>query len=158
MSGASPLSPSLGSNGSPSLPGESTWDASLPPEKQLVQYKTSSGEVKTISKAELQDQLEASEKLMASVTETWEQKLEKTKEVQKEREKALESLGITIEKNLLGVHTPKKVSQMSRARSRKDFELMNLPLRSQMPHLVNLNEDPLMSECLICMPIFPALF
>ncbi|GAA5983840.1 hypothetical protein JCM5350_007569 [Sporobolomyces pararoseus] len=126
MSGASPLSPGLGINGSPSLPGESTWDASLPPEKQMVQYKTSSGEVKTISKAELQDQLEASEKLMASVTETWEQKLEKTKEVQKEREKALESLGITIEKNLLGVHTPKK-----------------------MPHLVNLNEDPLMSECLI---------
>ncbi|GAA5962581.1 hypothetical protein JCM3765_003737 [Sporobolomyces pararoseus] len=126
MSGASPLSPRLEINGSPSLPGESTWDASLPPEKQMVQYKTSSGEVKTISKAELQDQLEASEKLMASVTETWEQKLEKTKEVQKEREKALESLGITIEKNLLGVHTPKK-----------------------MPHLVNLNEDPLMSECLI---------
>ncbi|GAA5892555.1 uncharacterized protein JCM6883_007396 [Sporobolomyces salmoneus] len=126
MTGASTLSPGLGINGSPSLPGESTWDATLPPEKQLVQYKTSSGEVKTISKAELQDQLEASEKLMASVTETWEQKLEKTKEVQKEREKALESLGITIEKNLLGVHTPKK-----------------------MPHLVNLNEDPLMSECLI---------
>ncbi|GAA5927744.1 uncharacterized protein JCM15063_005982 [Sporobolomyces koalae] len=119
-------SPGLGTNGSPSLPGESTWDTTLPPEKQMVQYKTSSGEVKTISKAELQDQLEASEKLMASVTETWEQKLEKTKEVQKEREKALESLGITIEKNLLGVHTPKK-----------------------MPHLVNLNEDPLMSECLI---------
>ncbi|GAA6061161.1 hypothetical protein JCM10212_005747 [Sporobolomyces blumeae] len=125
MSGPSGLGPA-GANGSPSLPGESTWDATLPPEKQLVQYKTTSGEIKTISKAELQDQLEASEKLMASVTETWEQKLEKTKEVQKEREKALESLGITIEKNLLGVHTPKK-----------------------MPHLVNLNEDPLMSECLI---------
>ncbi|GAA6005007.1 hypothetical protein JCM11491_002305 [Sporobolomyces phaffii] len=123
MSGATS---GLGVNGSPSLPGESTWDATLPPEKQMVQYKTSTGQVKTISKAELQDQLEASEKLMASVTETWEQKLEKTKEVQKEREKALESLGITIEKNMLGVHTPKT-----------------------MPHLVNLNEDPLMSECLI---------
>jgi len=110
MSGPSASLGGLGINGSPSLPGESTWDTSLPPEKQLVQYKTSSGEVKTISKAELQEQLETSEKLMASVTETWEQKLEKTKEVQKEREKALESLGITIEKNLLGVHTPKKVS------------------------------------------------
>lgn len=105
---------------------ESTFDDSVPPERQMVQYKTASGEIKTISKAELQDQLEASEKLMASVTETWEQKLEKTKEVQLERERALESLGITIEKNLLGVHTPKKL-----------------------PHLVNLNEDPLMSECLI---------
>ncbi|BGP14893.1 hypothetical protein JCM10213v2_002848 [Rhodosporidiobolus nylandii] len=115
-----------GANGSPQLASEATFDASIPPEKQLVQYQTAVGEIKTISKAELQDQLEASEKLMASVTETWEQKLEKTKEVQKEREQALESLGITIEKNLVGVHTPKK-----------------------MPHLVNLNEDPLMSECLI---------
>ncbi|GAA5834253.1 hypothetical protein JCM11251_000583 [Rhodosporidiobolus azoricus] len=116
----------LGPNGSPHLAQEATFDSSVPPEKQMVQYQTASGELKTISKAELQDQLEASEKLMASVTESWEEKLEKTKEVQKEREKALESLGITIEKNLVGVHTPKK-----------------------MPHLVNLNEDPLMSECLI---------
>lgn len=120
-----------GGGGSPSMltngfHDESTFDDSVPPERQMVQYKTASGAIRTISKAELQDQLEASEKLMASVTETWEQKLEKTKEVQLERERALESLGITIEKNLLGVHTPKK-----------------------MPHLVNLNEDPLMSECLI---------
>lgn len=100
-------SPSL--SGSPQLSGESTWDATIPPAQQMVQYKTAAGELKTISKAELQDQLEASEKLMASVEETWEMKLEKTKEVQKEREAALESLGITIEKNLVGVHTPKKV-------------------------------------------------
>ncbi|BGP23699.1 hypothetical protein JCM10295v2_002600 [Rhodotorula toruloides] len=105
---------------------ESTFDPSVPPEKQVVQYRSATGELKTITKAELQDQLEASEKLMASVTETWEQKLQKTKEVEKEREKALESLGITIEKNHVGVHAPKK-----------------------MPHLVNLSEDPLMSECLV---------
>ncbi|GAA6024219.1 hypothetical protein JCM10207_006785 [Rhodosporidiobolus poonsookiae] len=116
----------LGLNGSPQLASEATFDASIPPERQMVQYQTAAGELKTISKAALQDQLEASERLMASVTETWEQKLEKTREVQQEREMALESLGITIEKNLVGVHTPKK-----------------------MPHLVNLNEDPLMSECLI---------
>lgn len=53
--------------------------------------------------------MEASEKLMQSLNETWEQKLERTQEVQKEREKALEELGITVEKNLVGVHTPKKV-------------------------------------------------
>ncbi|KAK4055561.1 hypothetical protein OIV83_000107 [Microbotryomycetes sp. JL201] len=105
---------------------ESFYDADVPPEKQIVSYKSQSGEIKTISKAELQDQLEQSEKLMASVTETWEEKLAKTQEIQKEREHALEALGITIDKNLVGVHTPKK-----------------------MPHLVNLNEDPLMSECLI---------
>lgn len=89
--------------------GESTFDAAIPASQQLVQYQTASGELRTISKAELQDQLDASEKLMASVTETWEEKLEKTREVQVEREKALESLGITIEKNMVGVHTPKKV-------------------------------------------------
>ncbi|ORY91503.1 hypothetical protein BCR35DRAFT_298679 [Leucosporidium creatinivorum] len=105
---------------------EATYDPEVPAEKQIVSYRNQAGEIKTITKAELQDQLEMSEKLMASVTETWEEKLVRTQEVQKEREQALEALGITIEKNLVGVHTPKK-----------------------MPHLVNLNEDPLMSECLI---------
>ncbi|CAG8676494.1 1870_t:CDS:1, partial [Paraglomus occultum] len=42
-----------------------------------------------------------------------------------EREKALDELGIMVEKNAVGVHPPKKV-----------------------PHLINLNEDPLMSEYL----------
>ncbi|GAA5861825.1 hypothetical protein JCM8547_008567 [Rhodosporidiobolus lusitaniae] len=123
----------LGANGSsPSMyssaqfASEATYDSSVPPAQQMVQYQTASGELKTISKAELQDQLEASEKLMASVQETWEEKLEKTKEVQKEREKALENLGITIEKNLVGVHAPKK-----------------------MPSIVNLDEDPLCAECLV---------
>ncbi|GAA5893813.1 hypothetical protein JCM8208_001251 [Rhodotorula glutinis] len=125
IAGPSASSVSLGTY-SPSLGGESTFYAAIPASQQLVQYQTASGELRTISKAELQDQLDASEKLMASVTETWEEKLEKTREVQVEREKALESLGITIEKNMVGVHTPKKL-----------------------PHLVNLSEDPLMAECLI---------
>ncbi|KAJ7727890.1 kinesin-like protein [Mycena metata] len=89
-------------------------------------YRTRDGKIKTVTKAELQDQMESSEKLMQSLNETWEEKMQRTQEVQKEREKALEELGITVEKNLVGVHTPKR-----------------------MPHLVNLNEDPLMSECLI---------
>ncbi|KAK0547296.1 hypothetical protein OC846_003155 [Tilletia horrida] len=106
--------------------GESTWDPTVPPEKQVVRYQTKSGEIKTVTKAELQDQLEQSEKIMQSLNESWEEKLTKTHEIQKEREKALEELGITVEKGSVGVHTPKKL-----------------------PHLVNLNEDPLMSECLI---------
>ncbi|KJA21710.1 hypothetical protein HYPSUDRAFT_41858 [Hypholoma sublateritium FD-334 SS-4] len=105
---------------------EATYDPSVPPEKQKVTYQTKDGRIKTVTKAELQEQMEASEKLMESLNETWEEKLQRTQEVQKEREKALEELGITVEKNLVGVHTPKK-----------------------MPHLVNLHEDPLMSECLI---------
>ncbi|KAF9057317.1 kinesin-like protein [Panaeolus papilionaceus] len=105
---------------------EATYDPTVPPEKQKVTYQTKDGRIKTVTKAELQEQMEASEKLMESLNETWEEKLQRTQEVQKEREKALEELGITVEKNNVGVHTPKK-----------------------MPHLVNLNEDPLMSECLI---------
>ncbi|CAH7689696.1 hypothetical protein PPACK8108_LOCUS24812 [Phakopsora pachyrhizi] len=106
--------------------GEDTFDVTLPPEKQIVRYQTKTGEIKTVTKAALQEQLEQSEKLMNEVAQTWEEKLMKTEVVQKEREQALEELGITIEKNNVGVHTPKR-----------------------MPHLVNLNEDPLMSECLI---------
>lgn len=105
---------------------EDTFDPTVPPEKQRVTYQTKDGKIKTVTKAELQEQMETSEKLMQSLNETWEEKMARTQEVQKEREKALEELGITVEKNNIGVHTPKK-----------------------MPHLVNLNEDPLMSECLI---------
>jgi kinesin family protein 1 len=105
---------------------EDTYDVTLPPEKQIVKYQTKSGEIKTVTKAALQEQLEQSEKLMNEVAQTWEEKLKNTEVVQKEREQALEELGITIEKNNVGVYTPKR-----------------------MPHLVNLNEDPLMSECLI---------
>ncbi|KAK0560480.1 hypothetical protein OC844_003733 [Tilletia horrida] len=106
--------------------GESTWDPTVPPEKQVVRYQTKTGEIKTVTKAELQEQLEQSEKIMQSLNESWEEKIQKTNEIQKEREKALEELGITVDKGNVGVHTPKKL-----------------------PHLVNLNEDPLMSECLI---------
>jgi kinesin family protein 1 len=97
--------------------GEDAYDPALPPEKQIVHYKAKDGSMKTVTKAELQEQLESSEKLMQSLNETWEEKLLKTQEVHKEREKALEELGITVEKNMVGVHAPKK-----------------------MPHLVNLNE------------------
>lgn len=88
---------------------EATFDPTVPPEKQKVTYQTKDGRIKTVTKAELQEQMEASEKLMQSLNETWEEKLQRTQEVQKEREKALEDLGITVEKNNVGVHTPKKV-------------------------------------------------
>ena len=88
--------------------GEDVYDPKIAPEKQKVTYKAKDGTIKTVTKAELQDQLESSEKLMQSLNETWEQKLQRTQEVQREREKALEELGITVEKNNVGVHTPKK--------------------------------------------------
>lgn len=105
---------------------EAVFDPSIPAAQQKVTYQAKDGTIKTVSKAELQDQLETSEKLMQSLNETWEDKMQRTHQVQKEREKALEELGITVERGDVGVHTPKRT-----------------------PHLVNLNEDPLMSECLI---------
>ena len=96
--------------------GEDVYDPKIPPERQKVTYKAKDGTIKTVTKAELQDQLESSEKLMQSLNETWEQKLQRTQEVQKEREKALEELGITVEKNNVGVHTPKKVRISSHGR------------------------------------------
>ncbi|KAF8334965.1 uncharacterized protein EI90DRAFT_3280114 [Cantharellus anzutake] len=106
--------------------GEATFDPTIPASKQMVTYQTKDGQTKTVSKAKLQEQLESREKLMKSLNETWEEKMQRTQEIHKEREQALEELGITVDKNNVGVHTPRK-----------------------MPHLVNLNEDPLMSECLV---------
>ncbi|KYK60314.1 kinesin [Drechmeria coniospora] len=108
-----------------SLPGE-TYDDGTPLEKQMVSITGPDGVVKKVSKAEIAEQLSQSEKLLTDLNQTWEQKLQKTEEIQKEREAALEELGISIEKGFIGLHTPKK-----------------------MPHLVNLSDDPLLAECLV---------
>jgi len=89
--------------------GEDTFDVNIPPEKQKVSYLAKDGTIKTVTKAELQEQMEASEKLMQSLKETWEDKMAKTQEIHREREKALEELGITVDKGAVGVHTPKKM-------------------------------------------------
>ncbi|KAG1063187.1 hypothetical protein G6F42_027254 [Rhizopus arrhizus] len=86
----------------------------------------STGKKKKMSKEEIIEQLQSSEKLLANLNESWEEKLKKTEEIHLEREKSLKELGITIEKNDMGVYTPKTI-----------------------PFIVNLNEDPLMSECLM---------
>ncbi|KAJ2018975.1 hypothetical protein GGI14_001918 [Coemansia sp. S680] len=79
---------------------------------------------------DLEDQLRANEKLMAELNQTWEQKLARTQAVQADRERALAALGISIDTNSaglgVGLHAPRDT-----------------------PHLVNLSEDPLMSECLV---------
>ena len=89
---------------------EAVFDPTIPAEQQKVTYQAKDGSLKTVTKAELQEQLETSEKLMQSLNETWEDKMHRTQEVQKEREKALEELGITVERGDVGVHTPKRVS------------------------------------------------
>ncbi|CAJ0751822.1 11808_t:CDS:2, partial [Entrophospora sp. SA101] len=106
--------------------GESRKDADLPPSQQFVVLTDKDGNKIKKNKEELLDQILASEKLMTEVNETWQEKMRKTEEIQRERKKTLEELGIMVEKNAVGVHPLKKL-----------------------PHLVNLNEDPLMSECLV---------
>lgn len=108
--------------------GEDIFDVNIPAEKQRVTYQAKDGTIRTVTKAELQEQMEASEKLMQGLNETWEEKMAKTQEIQKEREKALEELGITVDKGAVGVHTPKK-----------------------MPHLVNLVSVG------VCFPIRPII-
>ncbi|CAO3631695.1 unnamed protein product [Cunninghamella blakesleeana] len=93
---------------------------------QEFEYMDATGNKKKMTKTEIVDQLQSSEKLLANLNESWEDKLKKTESIQVERERALEELGITVHKDNVGVYAPKK-----------------------MPHLVNLNEDPLMSECLM---------
>jgi kinesin family protein 1 len=79
---------------------ESVYDPNVPADKQIVTYRTKDGEIKKVTKLELQDQLEASEKLMDSLNLTWEEKMAKTAAIHIEREKALEELGISIDKDV----------------------------------------------------------
>ncbi|TPX31997.1 hypothetical protein SmJEL517_g04804 [Synchytrium microbalum] len=78
----------------------------------------------------VQDELLASKKLLDEMMESYEDKLRKTETIQHDRDRALEELGIVLDvtspNGVGGVYTPKTI-----------------------PHLVNLNEDPFMSECLI---------
>lgn len=66
----------------------------------MVTFRTNDGELRTVSKSELQDQLQASEKLMEGLNLTWEEKMAKTQAIQKEREQALEELGISIDRDV----------------------------------------------------------
>ncbi|KAI7863228.1 kinesin protein-domain-containing protein [Spinellus fusiger] len=89
-------------------------------------YVDTQGNTQHLTKEEMVDQLQTSEKLLNQLNQTWEEKLNATEAIHLERERALEELGVTVEKNNMGVYTPKTA-----------------------PHLVNLNEDPLMTECLV---------
>ncbi|CAC5401186.1 KIF1 [Mytilus coruscus] len=79
-------------------------------------------------KEDAYERLQMSEKLIAELNQSWEEKLKKTDEIRKDREKVLEEMGVALKEDgaTIGVFSPKKT-----------------------PHLVNLNEDPLMSECLL---------
>lgn len=108
------------------IASEDTYPPGTPLDQQMVSITQADGSVKRVSKAEIQDQLSQSEKLYKNLNQTWEEKLQMTERIHKEREAALEELGISIEHGNVGLSTPKK-----------------------MPHLVNLSDDPLLAECLV---------
>jgi kinesin family protein 1 len=89
---------------------ESSYDPSIPAEKQIVRYRTKDGVIKQVTKLELQDQLQASEKLMESLNLTWEEKMAKTAVIHTQREKALEELGISIDKDVGCCELPANLS------------------------------------------------
>ena len=105
---------------------EEQYAPGTPLEQQFVSIIQSDGSTKKVSKAEIAEQLNQSEKLYEDLNQTWEEKLQRTEQIHKEREAALEELGISIEKGFVGLSTPKK-----------------------MPHLVNLSDDPLLEGCLV---------
>ena len=105
---------------------EEQYTPDTPLDQQIVSIVQADGTIKRVSKAEIAEQLSQSEKLYVDLNQTWEEKLLKTERIHKEREAALEELGISIEKGFVGLSTPRK-----------------------MPHLVNLSDDPLLAECLV---------
>nr|XP_046155838.1 kinesin-like protein KIF1A isoform X12 [Oncorhynchus gorbuscha] len=74
------------------------------------------------------ERIKETEKIIAELNETWEEKLRRTEAIRMEREALLAEMGVAMREDggTVGVFSPKKT-----------------------PHLVNLNEDPLMSECLL---------
>ncbi|RMZ83502.1 hypothetical protein DV737_g1540, partial [Chaetothyriales sp. CBS 132003] len=107
-------------------PAEEIYPEGTPLDQQFVSIIQADGTIKRVSKAQIQEQLLQSEKLYKDLNQTWEEKLLKTEEIHREREAALEELGISIAKGNVGLSSPKK-----------------------MPHLVNLSDDPLLAECLV---------
>ncbi|KAJ6219465.1 hypothetical protein RDWZM_005277 [Blomia tropicalis] len=74
------------------------------------------------------EQLQETEKLMSELNVTWEEKLKRTEELRAQREAVLAEMGVA---------------------RRADGDAVGVFSPTDTPHLLNLNEDPLMSECLL---------
>lgn len=122
----------IAGNESPASPGGDVSSGEVSINSDILLDDTDEGEgpdaAETISKEEAAERLMETEKIIAELNETWEEKLRKTESIRLERETLLAEMGVSIKEDggTLGVFSPKGT-----------------------PHLVNLNEDPLMSECLL---------
>uniref|UniRef100_A0A669CNY2 plus-end-directed kinesin ATPase n=1 Tax=Oreochromis niloticus TaxID=8128 RepID=A0A669CNY2_ORENI len=109
-----------GMSPSPSLSALSSRAGSIASLHDRIMFSPGSGEAI--------ERLKETEKIIAELNETWEEKLRRTEAIRMEREALLAEMGVAMREDggTVGVFSPKKT-----------------------PHLVNLNEDPLMSECLL---------
>uniref|UniRef100_A0AAQ5XEP8 Kinesin motor domain-containing protein n=1 Tax=Amphiprion ocellaris TaxID=80972 RepID=A0AAQ5XEP8_AMPOC len=87
----------------------------------------------TISKEEAAERLMETEKIIAELNETWEEKLRKT-----------ESILYRLCRHFLFLRPSGGI-----LRENTNLSVIEVIVCLQTPHLVNLNEDPLMSECLL---------
>uniref|UniRef100_A0A669E565 plus-end-directed kinesin ATPase n=1 Tax=Oreochromis niloticus TaxID=8128 RepID=A0A669E565_ORENI len=112
--------PFIGFIPSPSLSALSSRAGSIASLHDRIMFSPGSGEAI--------ERLKETEKIIAELNETWEEKLRRTEAIRMEREALLAEMGVAMREDggTVGVFSPKKT-----------------------PHLVNLNEDPLMSECLL---------
>uniref|UniRef100_A0A670JWZ6 Kinesin family member 1C n=1 Tax=Podarcis muralis TaxID=64176 RepID=A0A670JWZ6_PODMU len=130
FAGAKPDDPG-GGLGLPISPFAPSEDSSLLREPLPLNGESESYpdmEEEMICTEEAMERLQETEKIIAELNETWEEKLRKTEAIRMEREALLAEMGVALREDggTVGVFSPKKT-----------------------PHLVNLNEDPLMSECLL---------
>ncbi|XP_034030866.1 kinesin-like protein KIF13A isoform X2 [Thalassophryne amazonica] len=92
--------------------------------EEVEKLKVQLSQAESMKAPELQEKLQESEKLIQEMTVTWEEKLRKTEEIATERQKQLESMGISLETSGIKVGEDKCF-------------------------LVNLNADPALNELLV---------
>ncbi|XP_063307758.1 kinesin-like protein KIF13A [Pelobates fuscus] len=92
--------------------------------EEVEKLKEQLSQAESLKAPELKEKLEESEKLIHELTITWEEKLRKTEAIAQERQKQLESMGISLESSGIKVGDDKC-------------------------YLVNLNADPALNELLV---------
>ncbi|XP_076009871.1 kinesin-like protein KIF13A isoform X2 [Genypterus blacodes] len=92
--------------------------------EEVEKLKVQLSQAESLKAPELNEKLQESEKLIEEMTVTWEEKLRKTEEIATERQKQLESMGISLETSGIKVGEDKCF-------------------------LVNLNADPALNELLV---------
>uniref|UniRef100_A0A3B3URX8 Kinesin family member 13A n=1 Tax=Poecilia latipinna TaxID=48699 RepID=A0A3B3URX8_9TELE len=92
--------------------------------EEVEKLRVQLSQAESMKAPELKEKLQESEKLIQEMTVTWEEKLRKTEEIATERQKQLESMGISLETSGIKVGEDKSF-------------------------LVNLNADPALNELLV---------